>query len=91
MHIGPDGFKERAAQPNSAQLPDFADTRPPQDRLIAARKDRMVWRSDWPFPNMSDLTPDLRHPVSLFGDWATDPAMRQLILVVNPARLDRIS
>lgn len=78
-------------QRNSAQFPDYADTRPFQDMLIAARPDRMVWGSDWPFPNMSDLTPDLGHLVTLFGDWVSDPALRQQILVDNPARLYRFS
>lgn len=72
---------------NSDQFPDYADARPFHDALIATRPDRLVWGSDWPFPNMSDATPDLGHLVTLFGDWVTDPALRQRILVDNPARL----
>ena len=47
----------------------------------------MVWGSDWPFPNMSDVTPDLGHLLTLFGDWVTDDSLRQAILVDNPACL----
>lgn len=72
---------------NSHRFPDYADVRPFHDALIAARPDRMVWGSDWPFPNMSEVTPDLGHLVTLFGDWVTDDALRRRILVENPARL----
>jgi 2-pyrone-4,6-dicarboxylate lactonase len=76
---------------NSAQFPDYADARPFHDALIAARPDRLVWGSDWPFPNMSEITPDLGHLLTLFGDWVSDDALRQRILVDNPARLYRFS
>lgn len=72
---------------NSAQFPNYADARPFHDALIATRPDKMVWGSDWPFPNMSDETPDLGTLVTLFGDWVTDPALRQQILTDNPANL----
>jgi 2-pyrone-4,6-dicarboxylate lactonase len=72
---------------NSARFPDYADARPFHDALIAARPDRLIWGSDWPFPNMSDQTPDLGRLVTLFGDWVTDADLRQRILVDNPARL----
>jgi 2-pyrone-4,6-dicarboxylate lactonase len=72
---------------NSAQFPSYADARPFHDALIAARPDRLVWGSDWPFPNMSDQTPDLGQLVTLFGDWVTDADLRQRILVENPAHL----
>lgn len=72
---------------NSAQFPDYADTRQFHDALIRTRPDRLVWGSDWPFPNMSDQTPDLGHLLDLFGDWVTDETLRRTILVENPARL----
>lgn len=72
---------------NSGQFPGYADTRPFHDALIAALPDRVVWGSDWPFPNMSDQTPDLGHLVTLFGDWVSDADLRQRILVDNPAHL----
>lgn len=72
---------------NSDQFPGYADIRPFHDALIATRPDRLVWGSDWPFPNMSDQTPDLGRLVTLFGDWVSDARLRQRILVDNPARL----
>lgn len=74
-------------QRNSSRFPDYDDVRPFVDALIDAHPDRLVWGSDWPFPNMSDETPDLGDLVTLFGDWVTDEALRRTILVDNPARL----
>lgn len=74
-------------QRNSQDFPNYADVRPFQDALIASRPDRMIWGSDWPFPNMSESTPDLGDLLTLFGDWVTDETLRHQILVENPARL----
>ena len=74
-------------QRNSSQFPGYADVRPFQDALIAARPDRLVWGSDWPFPNMSEETPDLGDLASIFGEWVSDAGLRQQILVDNAARL----
>ncbi|SDD74046.1 amidohydrolase family protein [Paraburkholderia lycopersici] len=67
--------------------------------FIAANADRVVWASNWPHPDAShhgkpDLT-RINPPcavndgelLSLLGEWAPDPALRQRILVDNPARL----
>lgn len=74
-------------QRNSQRYPDYADVRPFHDALVAARPDRLVWGSDWPFPNMSEATPDLGDLLTLFGEWVTDPDLRHRILVDNPTRL----
>lgn len=74
-------------QRNSSKYPSFGDVRPFQDAMIKARPERMVWGSDWPFPNMSDKTPDIGKLLDLFGDWVTDEALRATILVDNPAAL----
>jgi 2-pyrone-4,6-dicarboxylate lactonase len=76
-------------QRNSLEYPTYEDVRPFQDAIIAARPDRVVWGSDWPFPNMSDKTPDIGDLVSLFGDWVTDEGLRKTILVDNAATLYR--
>lgn len=76
-------------QRNSKQFPDYADVRPFQEALIAARPDRLVWGSDWPFPNMSEVTPDLGHLASMFGEWVSDENLRRKILVDNAAALYR--
>lgn len=74
-------------QRNSARVPRYDDVRPFADRLVAHRPDRLVWGSDWPFPNMSDETPSMETLLDVFGDWVGDPALRQRILVDNPAAL----
>lgn len=74
-------------QRNSRAYPGYFDTRPFVDALIDTAPDRMVWGSDWPFPNMGDATPDLGDLLTLFGDWVTDAGLRERILVENPARL----
>lgn len=74
-------------QRNSADFPLYRDVRPFHDALVATRPDRLVWGSDWPFPKMGDATPGLGGLLDLFGDWVTDPALRQQILVDNPRQL----
>lgn len=76
-------------QRNSRQYPAYGDVRPFQEAIIAARPDRVVWGSDWPFPNMSDETPDIGDLLSLFGEWVTDEGLRKTILVDNAAALYR--
>jgi len=80
--------------PHAAALP-FARA------LAAARPDRMVWGSDWPHigrhggkPHAGDAAPPVEfRPLDNGGlldelaAWAPDPALRQLVLVDNPARL----
>jgi predicted TIM-barrel fold metal-dependent hydrolase len=69
------------------QTVPYDDVAPFARRLITTRPDRMLWGSDWPhvacklpMPNDTDL-------LDLLGDWAPDAAIRQQILVDNPARL----
>ena len=83
----------------SKQAPDYADAAPIARALIAANPERILWGTDWPHPN-SDPLPgygamDVR-PYFAIDDgrllnqlpvWAPDAAVRQRILVDNPARL----
>jgi predicted TIM-barrel fold metal-dependent hydrolase len=78
---------------------DFADVIPLARALIAANPQRILWGSDWPHPGgaprqggtATDIVPPLAvDDVGLFNRlavWAPDPALRQTILVENPARL----
>lgn len=47
---------------------------------------RLVWGSDWPHPT-EEHKPDDAHLLDLFGEWVGDTALRNRILVDNPARL----
>ena len=79
--------------------PDYADAAPLARALIAANSDRIVWGTDWPHPDsvtppgrkVSDVTPlfqiDDGRLLNQLPVWAPDAAIRQKILVDNPARL----
>ena len=85
---------------SSVKRPDFADVTPLAQALIEANPDRMVWGTDWPHPGGSSRTEKIRideiepffpeddgHTLNLLPKWAPDAALRQKILVDNPARL----
>ena len=79
--------------------PDFADATPLAQALIAANPDRIVWGSDWPHPDsafgqgrsLSEIAPPFPVDDGLLLNqlpkWTTAAALRQKILVDNPARL----
>jgi predicted TIM-barrel fold metal-dependent hydrolase len=83
----------------SRLAPDYPDVVPLAKALIAANPDRIVWGTDWPHPNSTalpgktaaDVTPLFQiDDGRLFNQlpvWAPDAAIRQKILVDNPARL----
>ena len=91
--------KVSAAYRNSTQAPDYADMAPMARALIAANPQRILWGTDWPHPDSSqvagrrttDIAPltqiDDGRALNQFGLWAPDPAQRRTILVENPARL----
>jgi predicted TIM-barrel fold metal-dependent hydrolase len=54
--------------------------------LVAAAPQRMVWGTNWPHPNATTI-PDDAALLDLLGEWAPDAAVRQAILVDNPAAL----
>ena len=64
--------------------------------LTAANHDRIVWGSDWPHPGPAAKTAvEVNTPIpvddgrvlNLLAEWEPNPAIRQKILVTNPARL----
>jgi predicted TIM-barrel fold metal-dependent hydrolase len=79
--------------------PDYADAAPLARALIAANPDRIVWGTDWPHPDsvtpagrqITDVTPlfqiDDGRLLNQLPLWAPDAAVRNKILVDNPARL----
>ncbi len=83
----------------SEKAPDFADTTPLAQALVAANPDRIVWGSDWPHPNsdagrgkpLTEVTAPFPIDDGLvfnqFATWVPDAATRKKILVDNPARL----
>lgn len=83
----------------SKLAPDYPDAAPLARALIAANADRIVWGTDWPHPDSvtppgkkpTDVTPlfqiDDGRLLNQLPVWAPDAAIRQKILVDNPARL----
>ncbi len=65
----------------------FEDMTPLAARIVAHAPERCVWGTDWPHPNSTVHMPDDGELVDLIADWAPDPALRQRILVDNPAVL----
>jgi len=91
--------KISGAYRSSKLAPDYQDIVPFAQALVAANPDRIVWGTDWPHPNSvtptgkqpSDVTPLFQiDDGRLFNQlpvWAPDAAIRNRILVDNPARL----
>lgn len=54
--------------------------------LIEAAPERMLWATNWPHPGRDWLPDDTEH-MDLLLEWTDDAAIRQRILVDNPAEL----
>lgn len=61
----------------------FDDVVPFARALIDCAKDRLLWGTDWPHPNLTKM-PDEGALLDLLGDYAPDPAVQHQILVDNP-------
>jgi predicted TIM-barrel fold metal-dependent hydrolase len=70
----------------AAGPPPYDDVVPFARALIDAAPDRILWGTDWPHPNVRHM-PDDGDLVDLLADFAPDRAIRDRILVDNPARL----
>lgn len=68
--------------------PPFHDVAPFGRALVELAPDRVLWGTDWPHPNVP-VMPDDGDLVDLVPLYAPDPALRQKLLVDNPARLFR--
>ncbi|HEV2552056.1 MAG TPA: amidohydrolase family protein [Stellaceae bacterium] len=67
--------------------PPFHDAVPFAQALTAVAPDRVIWGTDWPHPNIARHMPNDGELVDLVPLIAPDPAIRQKLLVENPARL----
>jgi 2-pyrone-4,6-dicarboxylate lactonase len=72
---------------NSTLPPQYADVRPFHDALLRAAPGRVLWGSDWPYIGLNDDPPDVGALLDLFDLWVNDDALREKILVANPAAL----
>jgi hypothetical protein len=79
-----------AYQDSKAGPPAYADVSEVAQAYVKAAPERMVWGSDWPHPTeKTDAKPDDAILFDLLADWAPDEAVRNRILVDNPAALYR--
>ena len=66
--------------------PDYADTSLLARAYLEAAPHRTLWGSDWPHPT-EKIKPDDAVLFDLLASWAPDAALRERILVDNPAAL----
>ena len=71
----------------SRQHLPYDDTIPFAHALVERRPDRLVWGTDWPHPMCPVPMPNDGTLTDMLLDWVPDEAVRQRILVDNPARL----
>jgi D-galactarolactone isomerase len=69
--------------------PTYADSTAVAQAYVKAAPERLVWGSDWPHPSEQGRPPlpDDALLFDLLAQWAPDEAVRDRILVDNPARL----
>jgi predicted TIM-barrel fold metal-dependent hydrolase len=84
---------------SSTQAPDYPDVAQLARALVAANPERLLWATNWPHPDSSqvpgrkatDVAPlrriDDGRVFNQLAVWVPDPAQRKTILVENPARL----
>jgi predicted TIM-barrel fold metal-dependent hydrolase len=68
--------------------PTYADSTAVAQAYVKAAPERLVWGSDWPHPSeKDDHKPDDAVLFDLLAQWAPDEAVRNRILVDNPAKV----
>jgi len=67
--------------------PTYADATVVAQAYVKAAPERLVWGSDWPHPSERTDKPDDALLFDLLAQWAPDEAVRNRILVDNPAKL----
>ncbi|MEM9654960.1 MAG: amidohydrolase family protein [Actinomycetota bacterium] len=68
------------------RIAPYDDVIPIAQAVVAAAPDRVLWGTDWPHPNLVDM-PDEGELLDLLGRIVPDEALRNRILVDNPAVL----
>jgi predicted TIM-barrel fold metal-dependent hydrolase len=63
------------------------DVTPFAHALLDAAPGRVVWGTDWPHVMVKGRMPNDGDLCDLLSDWVPDPALRQRVLVDNPAAL----
>lgn len=71
----------------SDNAPGYPEVTPMARALLEAAPGRCVWGSDWPHVANWGVMPNVGDLLDLLADWAPEEALRQRVLVENPARL----
>lgn len=71
----------------TGETPPYDDVTPFAQALIAANEDRILWGTDWPHPVFKGRMPNDGALMEQLRAWAPEAALRQKILVDNPAAL----
>jgi predicted TIM-barrel fold metal-dependent hydrolase len=71
---------------STASMP-HADTVPFAHALLNAAPNRVIWGTDWPHVMVKAAMPNDGDLADLLLEWVPDEAMREQVLVGNPARL----
>ncbi len=69
----------------------YSDVNDYASAMIAAAPNRVVWGSDWPHAGHRGMIPNTGDLLEQLYDWAPDDALRERILVDNPAELYHFS
>ncbi len=69
------------------QQAPYDDVAPYARTLVAANAERCVWATDWPHPACAVPMPNDGALIDMLADWVPDEAVRNRILVDNPAQL----
>ncbi len=83
----PDRWVKLSAPYETSRIgpPHYDDVAVLAKALVSAHPDRCLWASNWPHPNRSPA-PSNAAMLDILSEWAPDQAVRQQILVDNPAR-----
>ena len=71
----------------ATQRPHFEDAIPFAQALIDACPQHVVWGTDWPHVSLFEHMTHTTDLLNALDDYAPDPALKQMILVDNPATL----
>jgi len=71
--------------------PKYSDTSAIAKAFVKAAPERLVWGSDWPHPTAPGEKPNDAILLDLLAEWAPNKAIRNRILVDNPAKLYQFS
>lgn len=74
---------------SETDLPPYDDVAPMAEALVEAAPHNIMWGTDWPHPNKYVVNPNDGDLADALGQWIPDEALRQRILVDNPASFYR--